>query len=259
MSAQQFFQHIFKNKLLKLVKSFLCAESQQTERFPCGADLLQEASALFIKCFPLQQKVAQDLFPRPRQELLHCLPVIFHLLPLSALLFDLRLYFPQDLRYPFLIAGLQHVVAHAQLHCLAGVFIFPVPGEHDELYGRKFFPCRPDQPDPVHDRHLDIRQDNVRTGAPDLLKPVRAVPRGSGKFHAVFLPGDELRHPLSFYLFVIHDQQSVHLPLPLSSSVSVSALPFPLPARCLSGTRSPHRRSSGAPGCCSARSRFLWA
>ena len=146
---------------------------------------------------------------------------------------DLFLHIFQNRYDFFFIAGFQYVMTDTIFHCLAGVLIFSVSGQHNDAYVRKIFRNLSNQGNSIHDRHLYIRQYDVRLIFLDLFKGVQTIPRCSGQFDVVFFPGNKFRHSFSLNLFIIHNHQFIHDLLPQFSSVYLFPHGFPCRFHCL--------------------------
>ena len=178
----------------------------------------------------VQQDIPEDLLFRQGQELFHS-GVILPLLQLR--LFDLVFYFFYYRKHPLLIARFEDIVLDPHLHCLARVFVFSVPGQYDHLdIGELLFQL-PDQPDAVHNRHLDIRHHDVRVSFQHLFIPVLSVPGSARDLNAISIPVNEFRHALALYLFIVYNQKLIHTLIPLPSVLGRGCgSQSPSPLRC---------------------------
>ena len=193
-------------------------EGEQHELRPQHPKLAGSSFQLLRTLPAIQQRIPENLLHRDRTQLdglIQCLRLMPALLQLEDRLF----HGFDDL---FLIHRLQNVVADTEFHRLTRKLILAIAGEHDDLTLALRLLQLPDHPDAIEQRHLDVREDQIRLLPAGHLEALFAVFCSADELDLMLLPGNQAGHAFTLELLIINQQQSIHLCSPFLSFSSAA-------------------------------------
>ena len=192
-------------------------QREQNDGIALGVNVDLELFCLLVN-FRHAQGAGGDLF----KELAAGKLLIFRPFLLEAaqivLLFSLLVDFPADilqrLQQRRLCHGLEQVLLHADLNGLLRELKIVVSADEDDPCLRQLGADELAERQPVHKRHFDIRDQNVRAQLADLRQGKLPVGRIAAEFKAVPLPIDAVAQTFPHNTFILHQknlQQCDHL------------------------------------------------
>ena len=131
--------------------------------------------------------------------MLRCLHVIFPI--------ELRLDFTEALQKISAADRLQKIVLHAVLNRTAEIVIILMAGQKDDQHILSL--QLPAQLNSAHPRHLNIRQNDIRSMAPDVRKRNPRICEGN-RFKSELVPRKQSGYSLRNCLLIINDDQLIH-------------------------------------------------
>ena len=137
---------------------------------------------------------------------------------LLVLLLDLAAGLLQRLDHRGLGDGLEQILVHVQLDRLARVFEIAVAAEDDDLRVRELAAHDAAEREPVHEGHLDVRDEHVWLELADQRQRHLAVRRVADEREAVLRPGDHIAQTLPHDALILRDKhldRSHKHPVPL--------------------------------------------
>ena len=106
--------------------------------------------------------------------------------------------------------GLEQIAHDLDFNGLPGVLKVIVPAENQKLGGRGKLPYPSAQGQPVHQRHANIRHQQIRLQLFAQLECLHAVARFSHHGKAQFFKGHHLLQALTNFRFVVAQDQLIH-------------------------------------------------
>ena len=189
-------------------------QRQQNDGVALGVDIDLQLFGLLID-LRHAQRAGGDLLEELAAGILLILPPFLLEAAQIGLLLAFLVDLPADILQRFQQGafrhGLQQILLHADLNGLLREFKVVVAADENDFCLRQLRADEFAERQPVHKRHFDVRDQDVRAQLADLRQRQFAVRRVAAEFKAVPRPVDALAQPFPHDAFILHQKNLQHL------------------------------------------------